>query len=50
MARIVDTAVPYPDVQVCSVLYIVGDIRYDLVVGSCLDDYWVVENVGPKIT
>ena len=48
VARSVDTTVPYPDVQDCSVIYVVSDIRYDLVVGSCLDDCWVVENLGPS--
>ena len=46
----VDTTVPYPDAQVCSALCVGGAIRYDLVVGSGLDDCWVLENVVPKIS
>ena len=46
----VDTTVPYPDAQVCSALCVGGAIRYDLVVGSGLDDCWVLANVVPKIS
>ena len=45
----VDTTVPYPDAQVCSALCVGGAIRYDLVVGSGLDDCWILEHVVPKI-
>ena len=50
MVTYVDTSVPYPDAKVCAALCVGGAIRYDLVVGSGLDDCWVLKNVVPNIS
>ena len=46
----VDTTVLYPDVQVCSALYVGGTIRYDLVIGSGFNNCRVLNNVVQNIS
>ena len=41
----IDTSVPYPDAKVCAALCVGGALRYDLVVGSGLDDCWILKNI-----
>ena len=50
MYMYVDTSVPYPDAKVCAALCVGGAVRYDLVVGSGLDDCWVLKNAVPNIS
>ena len=50
MDTYVNTSIPYSDAKVCAALCIGGTIRYDLVLGSGLDDCWVLKNVVPNIS
>ena len=46
----VDTRGPYTNSKVCVSLCVGGTIRYNLVVGSGLDDCWELKNVVPNIS
>ena len=46
----VDTSIPYHDVKIYTALCIGCAVGYDLVVGSGLDDCWVLKKVVPDIS
>ena len=50
MDTYVDTSVLYPDTKVCDSFCVSGVIWYNLVVGSGLDDWWVLKNVVHNIS